>query len=61
MENVRLRRAGFAYRHKLESFLHRYKCLCPLTWPFYRGPAKYGVIELLTHLGYSDDQYRIGK
>ena len=35
MENLRIRRAGFAYRRKYTEFLDRYKCLCPQTWPNY--------------------------
>nr|WEL12765.1 myosin class I A [Halisarca dujardinii] len=34
VENVRVRRAGYAYRQKYEIFLRRYKFLCPATWPF---------------------------
>jgi myosin-1 len=33
LENVRVRRAGFAYRLTYESFLRRYKCLSKTTWP----------------------------
>ncbi len=33
LENVRVRRAGFAYRMTYESFLKRYKCLSKKTWP----------------------------
>lgn len=61
MENLRVRRAGFAYRRPYEAFLGRYKSLCPATWPHYRGPAKQGVAELVRHLGYQQDDYRMGK
>lgn len=43
MENLRVRRAGFAYRRTYEMFLERYKSLCPQTWPSYTGSAKEGV------------------
>ncbi|CAH2302745.1 unconventional myosin-Id [Pelobates cultripes] len=33
LENVRVRRAGFAYRQEYERFLHRYKMISQLTWP----------------------------
>ncbi|XP_066440730.1 unconventional myosin-Ig-like [Eleutherodactylus coqui] len=33
MENVRVRRAGFAYRQPYERFLLRYKMTCEYTWP----------------------------
>lgn len=61
MENLRVRRAGFAYRRQHETFLQRYKSLCPETWPTYRGPASEGVRKLVTHLNYLVDDYRIGR
>ncbi len=33
LENVRVRRAGFAYRLTYEKFMNRYKLLCKKTWP----------------------------
>lgn len=32
LENVRVRRAGFAYRHTYPLFVHRYKMVCPAIW-----------------------------
>ncbi|KAL1141006.1 hypothetical protein AAG570_000932 [Ranatra chinensis] len=61
MENLRVRRAGFAYRRLYEPFLKRYKSLCPTTWPYYNGTAKDGVQKLITHLGYNKEEYRMGK
>ncbi|CAA9999891.1 unnamed protein product [Nesidiocoris tenuis] len=61
MENLRVRRAGFAYRRQFEQFLQRYKSLCPKTWPSYKGPAKDGVRVLIQHLGYQPDEFRIGE
>ncbi|PRD33328.1 UNVERIFIED_CONTAM: Unconventional myosin-Ic [Trichonephila clavipes] len=61
MENLRVRRAGFAYRKKYEDFLKRYKCLCPATWPSYDGSAKDGVLLLIQHLEYKPEEYAIGK
>ncbi|XP_015522437.2 unconventional myosin IC isoform X1 [Neodiprion pinetum] len=60
MENLRVRRAGFAYRRPYEQFLQRYKALCPETWPRYHGAAKDGVQTLVCHLGYENDEYRMG-
>jgi myosin-1 len=34
VENIRIRRAGFAYRNNLERFLARFKAISPKTWPF---------------------------
>jgi myosin-1 len=61
MENLRVRRAGFAYRRPYETFLQRYKSLCPQTWPNYQGSPEKGVEILMKHLGYNDDHYRMGK
>ncbi|CAH2281774.1 unconventional myosin-Ig [Pelobates cultripes] len=33
LENVRVRRAGFAYRQPYDRFLFRYKMTCEYTWP----------------------------
>lgn len=61
MENLRVRRAGFAYRRLYELFLQRYKCLSKETWPNYQGDAKDGVQVLVCALGYEKDEYRMGK
>lgn len=61
MENLRVRRAGFAYRRKYEMFLNRYKCLCKLTWPNYTGNAKDGVNLLIKALDYRVDEFKMGK
>lgn len=61
MENLRVRRAGFAYRRLYDVFLERYKSLCPETWPRYNGPSKQGVAILMKYLGYTDEQYKMGK
>lgn len=60
MENLRVRRAGFAYRRPYEMFLQRYKCLTHTTWPNYHGPPKQGVHEIVCHLGFDKDEYRMG-
>ena len=51
MENLRVRRAGYAYRRRYDIFLERYKSLCPETWPVYHGEARQGVRLLMEHLG----------
>uniref|UniRef100_A0A8C8S4P5 Myosin IB n=1 Tax=Pelusios castaneus TaxID=367368 RepID=A0A8C8S4P5_9SAUR len=38
LENVRVRRAGYAFRQPYELCLERYKMLCKQTWPHWRGP-----------------------
>jgi myosin-1 len=60
MENLRVRRAGFAYRRDYEAFLKRYKCLSKKTWPNWQGSAKDGVQTLVKDLNYGPDDYRMG-
>ncbi|XP_023817348.1 unconventional myosin-Ic-like [Oryzias latipes] len=61
MENLRLRRAGFAYRRRYEVFLQRYKSLCPETWPNWHGKLSDGVSTLVKHLGYKPEEYKMGR
>lgn len=63
MENLRVRRAGFAYRRDYTTFLNRYKCLSARTWPHWTGSkdAKDGVQALINDLKYGKDDYRMGK
>jgi len=61
MENLRVRRAGFAYRRSHSIFLQRYKSLCTETWPNFRGSDRDGVEALCKSLEYKPDEYRIGK
>uniref|UniRef100_T1DAD5 Unconventional myosin-Ic n=1 Tax=Crotalus horridus TaxID=35024 RepID=T1DAD5_CROHD len=61
MENLRVRRAGFAYRRKYEVFLQRYKSLCPETWPTWDGRPQDGVAALLKHLGFKQEEYKLGR
>uniref|UniRef100_A0A3B4BWF0 Unconventional myosin-Ic n=1 Tax=Pygocentrus nattereri TaxID=42514 RepID=A0A3B4BWF0_PYGNA len=61
MENLRVRRAGFAYRRRYEVFLQRYKSLCPDTWPNWDGRLVDGVSTLVKHLGYKPEEYKLGR
>ncbi|XP_029028817.1 unconventional myosin-Ic isoform X2 [Betta splendens] len=61
MENLRVRRAGFAYRRRFEAFLQRYKPLCPETWPNWHGRLADGVSTLVSHLGYKPEEYKLGR
>ncbi|CAJ0940981.1 unnamed protein product [Ranitomeya imitator] len=61
MEHLRVRRAGFAYRRKYETFLQRYKSLCPETWPNWAGSAREGVERLVKHIGYQSNEYKLGR
>lgn len=59
MENLRVRRAGFAFRRPYAVFLERFKSLCPRTWPSFNGEPKEGVKILCAHL-YKPSEYQLG-
>ncbi|XP_077071850.1 unconventional myosin-Ib isoform X1 [Siphateles boraxobius] len=61
MENVRVRRAGYAFRQAYESCLERYKMLCKQTWPQWKGPAREGVKVLLTSLQLHAEEFAYGR
>ncbi|CAF0752373.1 unnamed protein product [Brachionus calyciflorus] len=56
IENVRVRRAGFAYRLTYEKFLQRYKCICSKTWPNPRsGLPKDNVNLIIREFRFDND------
>ncbi|KAK7830010.1 hypothetical protein U0070_003465 [Myodes glareolus] len=56
LENVRVRRAGFAFRQAYEKFLHRYKMISEFTWPSHDLPSdKEAVKKLIEQCGFQDD------
>uniref|UniRef100_A0A8C0TG76 Myosin IF n=1 Tax=Canis lupus familiaris TaxID=9615 RepID=A0A8C0TG76_CANLF len=59
-ENIRVRRAGFAYRRQFSKFLQRYAILTPETWPQWRGDERQGVQHLLRAVNMDPDQYQMG-
>eukprot|EP01130_Rhizamoeba_saxonica_P005235 TRINITY_DN209_c0_g1_i1.p1 TRINITY_DN209_c0_g1~~TRINITY_DN209_c0_g1_i1.p1 ORF type:complete len:1059 (-),score=289.97 TRINITY_DN209_c0_g1_i1:43-3219(-) len=52
-ENVKVRRAGYAYRQVYDKFLYRYAICCDKTWPVdpWVGRFKEGTIAILESLG----------
>ncbi|XP_038143564.1 unconventional myosin-Ib isoform X8 [Cyprinodon tularosa] len=61
MENVRVRRAGYAFRQAYEPCLERYKMLCKNTWPHWKGPARQGVEVLMTDLQVPAEEFAYGR
>ncbi|XP_035995460.1 unconventional myosin-Ib isoform X1 [Fundulus heteroclitus] len=61
MENVRVRRAGYAFRQAYEPCLERYKMLCKSTWPHWKGPARNGVEVLMTDLQVPAEEFAYGR
>ncbi|XP_041037718.1 unconventional myosin-Ie-like, partial [Carcharodon carcharias] len=60
-ENIRVRRAGYAYRRVFKKFLQRYAILTKDTWPSWRGDEKLGVTHLLRSVNMDHDQFQLGK
>nr|DBA28594.1 TPA: hypothetical protein GDO54_008923 [Pyxicephalus adspersus] len=60
-ENIRVRRAGFAFRRVFNKFLQRYAILTKETWPRWRGDERQGVQHLLRSVNMDADQYQMGK
>uniref|UniRef100_A0A8C6TSW5 Myosin IG n=1 Tax=Neogobius melanostomus TaxID=47308 RepID=A0A8C6TSW5_9GOBI len=47
LENVMVRRAGFAYRQPYERFLQRYKMTCEYTWPNHLMPTDQEAVRAI--------------
>ncbi|XP_037079375.1 unconventional myosin-If-like [Pollicipes pollicipes] len=60
-ENIRVRRAGFAYRRPFDKFLKRYAILTKETWPGWRGDPRDGIHRIMTAVRMDDDQFQLGK
>uniref|UniRef100_A0A673C303 Unconventional myosin-Ie-like n=1 Tax=Sphaeramia orbicularis TaxID=375764 RepID=A0A673C303_9TELE len=60
-ENIRVRRAGYAYRRVFNKFLQRYAILTKETWPSWRGEQRQGVMHLLNSVHMDQDQFQLGK
>uniref|UniRef100_A0AAQ4PVT3 Myosin 1D n=1 Tax=Gasterosteus aculeatus aculeatus TaxID=481459 RepID=A0AAQ4PVT3_GASAC len=56
LENVRVRRAGFAYRQTYPRFLQRYKMISQFTWPNHDLPSDAEAVKkLLQGCGFDHD------
>ncbi|XP_051234466.1 unconventional myosin-Ie isoform X2 [Dicentrarchus labrax] len=60
-ENIRVRRAGYAYRRVFRKFLNRYAILTKESWPTWRGDEKQGVLHLLRSVNMDQDQFQLGR
>eukprot|EP00040_Diaphanoeca_grandis_P004981 m.30848 g.30848 ORF g.30848 m.30848 type:complete len:1038 (+) comp16353_c0_seq2:254-3367(+) len=54
LENVRVRKAGYANRLPFTYFLNRYKVICPDTWPSWKGKDVAGVSKICQSAGLVD-------
>ncbi|XP_014852114.1 PREDICTED: unconventional myosin-Ig-like isoform X1 [Poecilia mexicana] len=56
LENVMVRRAGFAYRQQYPRFLQRYKMTCEYTWPNHLMATDREAVEaIITQHGFQGD------
>ena len=60
-ENVRVRRAGFAFRRPFDKFLRRYNILTKETYPTWRGDPKEGCSFLMNAVQMERDQFQLGR
>uniref|UniRef100_A0A672GS57 Osteoclast-stimulating factor 1 n=1 Tax=Salarias fasciatus TaxID=181472 RepID=A0A672GS57_SALFA len=60
-ENIRVRRAGYAYRRVFRKFLNRYAILTKESWPTWQGDEKQGVLHLLRSVNMDKDQFQLGR
>ncbi|NXQ16347.1 MYO1A protein, partial [Peucedramus taeniatus] len=60
MENVRVRRAGYAFRQLYGPFLQRYKMLNPQTWPRWDRGDREGAEVLLAGLAFPAEELAFG-
>ncbi|XP_054436230.1 unconventional myosin-Ia [Pteronotus mesoamericanus] len=61
LENVRVRRAGYAFRQGYGPFLERYRLLSRSTWPRWDGGDRQGVEKILEDLSMSSKEVTFGK
>ncbi|XP_059040872.1 unconventional myosin-Ia [Mustela lutreola] len=61
LENVRVRRAGYAYRQRYGPFLERYRLLSRSTWPRWNGEDREGVEKVVEELSLSSEELAFGK
>jgi len=61
VENIRVRRAGFANRQEYERFFRRYKVTAKTTYPRWKGSVQDGSKEIIRFHNIAKDQFRLGK
>ena len=61
LENIRVRRAGFAFRAPFQKFLNSFSVLSKKTWPQWKGDARSGCETLLKDIGIDPTEFQMGK
>lgn len=60
-ENIRVRRAGYAYRREFDKFAQRYAILTPETWPRYQGSAEQACRHICESVHMDPSQFQMGR
>lgn len=60
-ENIKVKRAGFAYRRPFNKFLHRYAILTKETFPSWHGDPIQGIHFIMKKINMDPAQYQIGR
>ncbi|XP_066913408.1 unconventional myosin-Ie-like [Clytia hemisphaerica] len=60
-ENIRVRRAGYAFRRVFEKFLRRYAIVTPETYPSWKGEVTAGIKHLMNAVQMEPDQWQLGR
>jgi len=60
-ENIRVRRAGFAYRRPFNKFLNRFALLTKETWPHWNGDERKGIELIMASVNMEKSQFQLGK
>lgn len=60
-ENIKVKRAGFAYRRPFDKFLQRYAILTKETFPAWHGDPIQGIHFIMRNINMDPGQYQIGR
>lgn len=60
-QDLHIKNLPFIWSVGLSAASHRYKALCPATWPHWVGVPADGVEVLVQHLGYLPNEYKMGR
>jgi myosin I len=60
VENVRVRRAGFAFRMHYPQFMHRFKMCCKETWPKFSGTPREATEKIIKSFGLDPAEIQFG-
>jgi myosin-1 len=61
LENIRVRRAGYAYRQLYDRFFFRYRVISSKTWPTWHGDYRSGCLAILEQMHLDPGEYQQGK